>query len=235
MMTFDALFTRHVGLSVDKQLCLAEVVGDLRWSFDMDAGKLHFGTTHSFDVQILGTQSDHSQTWLWAWANEQSGIPKPLLRAVGRILEYGRQHGVTEFTTPEIPINHDGGHRLALVATGLVGADCYYRGPYEGGAVFLLLNGAEPVRRKASVSAQHLVNSFLQAISSYEVKDQRAALEAYLRVKGYVFTSTADVLVATRTTGERLSAEFDSLARLSKMTADIKPSPRRPWWKLWSS
>ena len=36
---------------------------------------------HVFRMQVLGTYSETEQSWLWAWANKQSGIPEQFLEA----------------------------------------------------------------------------------------------------------------------------------------------------------
>lgn len=69
------LFCCQAAISFGKQLFLAELVGSSDWHFDMPSGLLSFSDKYQWHAQILGTEADDSQTWLWAWANEASSIP----------------------------------------------------------------------------------------------------------------------------------------------------------------
>ena len=60
----------------DRQLLFAELVADLPWAYDLQTGTLSFGDSYQWHAEILGTESEESGTWLWAWANEGSDIPK---------------------------------------------------------------------------------------------------------------------------------------------------------------
>src|SRR5919108_6022775 len=66
---FLAFLAEHGLIAFDRQLRLAEVVGERDWQLDQDRGVLTFGDDISLDAQILGSASDRSGTWLWAWAN----------------------------------------------------------------------------------------------------------------------------------------------------------------------
>ena len=52
------------------------MVEGLGWSCDMLEGKLTYGDNQVFDIQVIGTYSENEKSWLWAWANTQSGIPE---------------------------------------------------------------------------------------------------------------------------------------------------------------
>ena len=105
----------------------------------MQAGLLKFETFQT-PVQVLGTVSEYSHTWLWSWANSESNIPDGLLTAALQLQEKGRALELSELVEPEFDVDpFHKGHALAMAATGVLGAAAYYRGPYEGGAVFLLI------------------------------------------------------------------------------------------------
>ena len=75
----------HVFRVLENQFRLYQFLGTHEWSFDMEAGRFTFVNSETKEVlarcpvQILGTESKESNTWLWAWANEASQIPDPLL------------------------------------------------------------------------------------------------------------------------------------------------------------
>ena len=71
----------HSCASFDKQLHLSEVVGDSDWHFDVGKGLLSFNADHSWDAQVLGTESEATHTWLWSWANTASNLPPEVIEA----------------------------------------------------------------------------------------------------------------------------------------------------------
>src|SRR5258707_74309 len=138
-MEFKDLFDQHGALAYEKQRHLADVVGDRSWRFDLSTGLLTFDDLR-LPIQMLGTVSESSDTWLWAWANLASNIPNRLLEACTALQAIGRELKVLELTEPELYVErYSRGHLLAMVATGLLEGAAYYRGPYDGGAAFFLI------------------------------------------------------------------------------------------------
>ena len=148
MTTMHALFDEHAGLALSKQRDLVKRIGDWDWGFDMGAGTMTF-TKRGFlgigrksvstSCQILGSESEEASTWLWAWANTESGIPSKLLRASESLRALGERFRIDELGTPELPLDKWDGHRIAMIAAGSRECAGYYRGPYPGGAIFVLL------------------------------------------------------------------------------------------------
>jgi hypothetical protein len=130
------LFYHHAIASFDKQRRLAELVGEEDWHFNMASGLLSFGQHLHFQAQVLGTESDHDRSWLWAWANEGSHIPPSLLQAALRIKALGEEQQIHELITPLLQLGDLDGHTLAVFGSGICQANAYYRCPYEGGAAF---------------------------------------------------------------------------------------------------
>ena len=234
MTSLTSLLSQHGVASLDKQKCLADVIGNADWQFNMDAGQLTFGGQYVFPVQILGTESHQSHTWLWGWANAASAIPEPLLRAAKQLQAYGEQHDVPEFTGPQQTLDAVSGHLLCMIACGLCEADCYYRGPYAGGAAFMLLSAPEVRQRSDDTALRfiHVYNEFLIQFSC----DHRQALVSYADYKRFLVSEEGSVVVCTSPHGEAVRASFDSLGRLagieSKVTAAPPPpaAEKKPWW-----
>lgn len=63
------LLMEHGLPALDKQLHLNDLVGEADWLVNQDAGTITFGGEKVCPAQVLGTQSDASGTWQWAWAN----------------------------------------------------------------------------------------------------------------------------------------------------------------------
>jgi hypothetical protein len=177
------LFHRHVAFSFDKQLQLAELVGQLNWSFNKPTGLLSFGDRYKWHVQILGTEAYGRNTWLWAWANQASNIPAKQLEASMTMKALGEEQAITEFTTPELPLGEINGHMLCLIASGVCKANAYYRGPYTGGAAFFLIQDDGFPKRKV-VPLARIVSVFPQVISALEMPGLHEKARFYRRGGG---------------------------------------------------
>lgn len=211
----------YAAASFDKQLQLADLVGDLSWNFDLHSGTLSFGDKHCWQAQVLGTESHVNNTWLWAWANERSNIPPQLLDAALTVKKYGEQHGIPELTEPELPLGDEvNGHMLAMIASGICEADAYYRGPYEGGAVFLLIKD-EKFERHSGNPVLRILHVFPQAISAIDIHDHRVAFVSYLGYYGLKGEPEDNAVVVRQDGKVVIRAEFDELNRLTKLEGTL--------------
>jgi hypothetical protein len=236
MTDLSELLAEYGAASWDKQECLAEFIGDGDWQLDVSAGLITFGGKHTFPVQILGTEGDATGTWLWSWANVQSGLPEPLLAAAKQLQAYGSQNQVRELTESEVSLEVASGHLFSLIASGLCEADAYYRGPYEGGAVFLLLN-ATPLQFLSDDSPLRFIRVFNEFISAFSCRHE-TALRAYAHYKGYSVASQQDDVIVTLPAGAEIHASFDTLGRLAELKSVLNsqnigtPPEKKSWWKL---
>jgi hypothetical protein len=210
-------------VSYDKQDRLADLIGQEAWHFELDSGLLSFGYQYRWHAQILGTASGDSGTWLWAWANSESNIPAHLLTASLALKAYGEQHSIPELTTPQLPLDQIDGHSLALVASGICKANAYYRCPYEGGALFVLIKD-ENFPKCTDLPLQRIVTIFPQAIASLDIPDHRLALAGYLDHYGLSYEQDGDKLVVKEDGEVVLTATFDKQNRLTKLEAKLKPT-----------
>ncbi|MGF1503843.1 MAG: hypothetical protein GYB64_09905 [Chloroflexi bacterium] len=218
MQPIERLFHEHIGLAYDKQVYLADSIGSQhRWQFDLVPGTVTFNGQLTFAVQLLGTQSDEHNTWLWAWANDASGLPDRLLRAARDLKAYGEQHDIAELTTAELPISEMiNGLRLAAVASGLCAAKCFYRGEYDGGALFLLVTDESFVRR-VSDPVLRIERIFPEMLQQFSVADQKLAFAHYLRAYDLTVTHTGNTVRGENTSGGAISGTFEpELTRLER-------------------
>ena len=235
-MDFPQLLTEHGAASLDKQYCLADLVGSGAWQLSVSEGKITFGGRQSFPVQILGSEAEESGTWLWSWANVASNLPASVLQSARQMKAFGEQYGIREFTEPELSLDQVGGHPLSMIASGLCGADAYYRGPYDGGAVFLLLT-APPVKKYADDSPLRFIRIVNDFIAEFPC-DHRSSLLAYAKYKGYPVTKDGDALLTTLPLGAEVRAAFDAQGRLAEMTSTLTQentggaAAKKPWWKI---
>jgi hypothetical protein len=213
-------YERHVLASFDKQLYLSDLVGDLDWRFEMKSGLLSFGDQFHWQAQILGTESEESGTWLWAWANQASGIPAGLLQAAHFMRELGEQHQIPELAEAQLPLGEINGHFLSMLASGECQAAAYYRGPYTGGAAFLLIRD-ERFERRIEDPLLRILSVFPQALEAVEIQNHKNALVGYLHYYGLMSQSAGNTILVKE--GERtvLTASFDEQNRLMNLEGTV--------------
>lgn len=225
---FEDAYLRYVAIAFDKQLNLGDLIGNRNWGFDMDSGLLTFASQGIgdqpivFDVQILGTASEQSSSWLWPWANKS--IEENLATDS---LFVSEQAGISEFPHSQFAIDfgQSDEHRITMVSVGILSqlarCDAYYRGPYEGGAAFFLLKDSR--LQLAPPSATHIATFFPQLISSLPLSNHRAAFFGYLEQLQVEGQSDGQNITA-RIGSSDLTAQFDNLNRLSNLHVVARPT-----------
>ena len=91
-------FEKTVFVSLEKQNGLFRRLGEHILDLDLDTGLARFSADAAFPFQLLGTESDNTLTWLWAWAEEQPEVSEDLLRSSRDLKAWGAREAVPEFT-----------------------------------------------------------------------------------------------------------------------------------------
>lgn len=213
---------KYALVSLEKQEKLARLTdGQLVVDFDLDAGRLRFSEGLEFRFQVLGTESDNTLNWLWAWAEEQEDLKPDLLTSSLQMKEWGAKAGIPEFTVPSVDLEKADGHLLSLIASEVCAASCYYQDSYDGGASFLLLFGGE-LERQPGFDVAGLSRQFSNLITLYEL-NHRNAFVSYLRAKGLPFTEQGTVMDLELESGENARLEFDSAGSLKTINGRNLP------------
>ncbi len=234
---FQAALARHIGSAYARQQALADVLGERGWRVDLGEGRVRFGEDLSFPLQLLGTAAEASASWLWAWANTASDLPPALLTEAQALRMHGEREGIEELAAPSSALDEDGGHQIALLA-GALRARCYYRAPYDGGALFFLLEDVPDAVVAPCDDARVL--RLLGELPMQFALDHRAMSEGLLGDQGYTLQRDTTQTVASR--GDtRIVLEFDAQARLTRVqgqlaaaqaAAAVTPKPV-PAWQFW--
>jgi hypothetical protein len=212
MNKLTAYLEQYALLSLEKQEKLATLVNEHTSELDLGSGKIIFDNRLEVPFQVLGTESDNTLTWLWAWAEEHTEIPEDLVTSSLQLKDWGKQEGIEEFTIPSVDLSRADGHVLSLISSQISSASGYYRSLYEGGAVFVLVF-SEVVDRQPPFGLDGLSRQFADLISQYEFH-HRNALVSYLRANNLSFTEKGPFVSAKLVTGEKLIVEFDGQGRL---------------------
>ncbi|HEY6010660.1 MAG TPA: hypothetical protein VIX18_04240 [Nitrospirota bacterium] len=215
MRSLTDCLEQYALIALEKQDKLEFLIGEHTYELNLDAGKIRFNDDLEFPLQLLGTESDNTLSWLWAWSDEQIEMPGELLRAAQQLRDWGTREGLTEFTVPSVDLDAADGHVLAMISTEISGASCYYRDAYEGGAAFILLFDKR-IDSQPSFDPARLSRRFPDLASRYDF-NHRNALLSYLRIKGLSPTETDGLIIAALESGESLSARFDRNGRLIEL------------------
>lgn len=208
MSTVNEYFEQFAMVSLEKQAKFDRLTGEHFAEFDIDAGILRIDNELAFPFQVLGTQSDNTLTWLWAWSEEHADVQPDLLTAAMKLKEWGLKNGIEEFYIPEVDIQRADGMMISLIAAEVGKASCFYRDAYEGGAVFVLLSGTG-IDRQPDFELSGFLRSFANIVSLYDF-NHRNALLSYLRIKGLPFVEDSAMITGRLGSGEEIRMAFSS-------------------------
>lgn len=224
---FEALFLQHAAASLDKQLQIADFVGEgWSWQIDTETGTLALtmkdGRQAEVPIQVLGSESQISNTWLWAWANKESNLPPNIVTSAENLRHYGEENHISQFTEAKLPLHEITGELISMVAAGMSNAGGYFRGPYQGGAVFLLIEQM-PALPQPPHPLSRITAVFPQLTAGYSISNHMAALQAYARYYGFDTKVEGNRLNASHPQFGELVADFDEAHRMTNLQSTMKP------------
>lgn len=89
------------------------------------------------DIQVAGTWSPNSESWMWGWENES--IPESAVSRLTAIAERGREKDVESLQAFAVECDEAGAWGLAALAADIVDAECVYRAGNARNRAYLLL------------------------------------------------------------------------------------------------
>ena len=214
-VTIQELYNQSIALSLEKQEIFDELVKDLGWSCDMLEGKVTFGDDKVYDIQVLGTYSENEKSWLWAWANNQSGIPEKFLQTSQAVQALGKAYNIEDFIAPKLEMDSDPGIYFATIASVMAKESCYLALPFKGITVYVTITSDEvesKVRTAPALLCSHF--SFIAANYSFPHK---YSLYFYLKNKGYEVELPGNNIIAQKGEDQILGI-FDLKGRLMKIS-----------------
>lgn len=219
IINYDTLLEKYAGIAFEKQYNLSEVIGDNDWQIDMESGLISFGGNLSFPMQILGSYTFESNTWLWGWANEASNIPANLLEEANNLKQLGEDYNIEFLSMPKYKMEPTDVHSLGLIASGKFASSAYYAGNYGNGILLVTLKG-ESIDTIEYNEHARILSVFPELISVFAVNHKRT-FENYLLSKGYVLKETENSLIAEKG-GNIITAKFDEKNRLVTINGEIR-------------
>lgn len=208
-----SLLSLSAGAAIARQNKLGElVVGENGWNIDVRNRRIRFGE-REFDCGIIGSESHYDGTWLWGWANTESNLPENVFapsRRAKRALPECEEFQTAKFGLDEIRT----GHNLSMITIMVSEKNaCYYRCPYEGGAVFAQIEGL-PDEVFAPISLNELVKTYVEIIGSLYC-DHKLLAAGLLHANGYGFEDGENSLF---TAGEQeLRLDFEEIEGINRV------------------
>ena len=170
------------------------VVRDRNWNVDFSQGYIAFGED-KYPVQFIGSESSSSNTWMWGW-NNINHFPEKLIALSDEALKNGKEWNLDPLRVPQFDLNDVfNGHNLSIVACGISKDNyCYYRGPHDGGAVFMAV-GNVPKEVYSPVNISEFADLTVRCIQQYPI-DHKIFVESLLQWNGTKYDWDKDTLVA---------------------------------------
>lgn len=207
--TLKDLLCDYAGLAFDRQCFALDRLGEHDFSWDLDAGFITLAGAR-YRMQALGTTSEADNSWSWAWAPTDQPLPAAVTADSRKVQNFGKSRSVAQLTTPVLPLAGVDPNELALVASGLTNAHLYYRIPFEGGALYVLVNDPS-FGRSTDSPAQRIPQVFRRLLESVRVAPRRTLI-SYMRAFGLEVTEEPTRVVG-RLKGEAVAASFDAAGK----------------------
>lgn len=212
--TDQELIERYGGIVFDKQLDFGDLIGNNNWNINIANGEISFGTDLVFPIQVLGTISHSSQTWLWAWANTKSGLTDKVIQQALELKKYGEDNKINILKNDTFDFSKEDLHLIGTIASGIHNSSAYYICDYGQGAMVVTIK-SDLIDKNRKDNHFRIMTVFPQLISQFDM-NHNLALTNYLTDKGYNISENGIKLTATKN-GDTVTAEFDDQSRLIKL------------------
>jgi len=111
-----------------------------RWHYDLEETTLEFLKDDIprvvASIQVVGTTSRQSGTWLWGWANGY--LPTQATKAIKEVREFGERESVAELTTRSLTDDEYLGWEMTSIAAEILRSKGAYRCPDENGFLYVV-------------------------------------------------------------------------------------------------
>jgi hypothetical protein len=112
-----------------------------RWDYDQETGLLTFSNDGVpaviADIEMIGSLSTVSETWLWSWAN--FSLLANVRARITAVREFGEDKRFPHLTIPKWQADEVLGWEVSAIAAHVLGAKGVYRVPSGSGFLFMAL------------------------------------------------------------------------------------------------
>lgn len=216
--SLEEIIEQNAGLSFEKQIILEEVIGSNAWELDMDKGKIVFGTLE-FPIQIIGSLAFNNNSWMWGWANTQSGMPENLLIQSNQLKAIGEKKNIKELIEGHFDVEEGFEHKIGMMACGLFNSKSYYCANYGQGTLVVTIDDSK-IPEIDKNNFVKIMTGFPRLVSGTEM-NHRNAFQNYLIDRDFKLSVSENRIEGLRNK-KVIVAEFDELNRLKSINGKLK-------------
>ena len=216
MDKWNDVFSANLGkIMAIQTACAKYVVKNRDWNVDFDRGIISFGEDE-YPLQFLGSESNSSNTWLWAWENI-NGFDENIISLAREIKAKGEKLNLEALTTAEIDISDElNGHTLSIVACGLADKNyCYYYGPHSGEAILVAFDGVDE-KVFTPVDAKDFADIVVRCIQQFPL-NHKLFVESFLEWNKTKYEWKENTLIANFKDC-KLEIDFEEKVELARIT-----------------
>jgi len=111
-----------------------------RWDYDLDPGTLTFSREGvpkvRASIQVAGSSSKITNTWLWAWAN--ATLPEKVTQGARIVRSFGQRENLAQLIQERLPDDEHLGWEMTAIAAKVLGAKGAYRCSGDHGFLYVL-------------------------------------------------------------------------------------------------
>lgn len=193
---WQKLFSSCLGKMITMQLaCNQYVVGDDDWQVDFNRGVIRFGE-RIYPIQYIGSESNITETWLWAW-NNINQFDEALLQLAYRTKKCGEEQQIPQLATDELELSDAiTGHNMATIACGMqTEPTCYYRCTHDAGAAYVAFRDM-PKEVYAPIDADNFVEIAVMCLRNYPFLNHRIFIQSFLNWNKTAYSVEDDCIIA---------------------------------------
>lgn len=216
------VLSRCIGVARLRQQKFGEWIGERDWDLDLEQGTLSYGE-NTFSIGVIGSESQTSNTWRWSVDNV-NGFREELIRDVGEFYRSKLLDSLPELKQTTLSVDpFINGHNIASILTISKKGNpaCYYRCPYENGAVYVLVKNI-PSDQFSPVTALEAVHTFQELAASLSLNHQllvEGVFQAYCENAGRD-EQDPNVLFATFPNHSQVFVTFDEQGEIGSVRTE---------------
>ncbi len=219
-LIFWDLFDNFAPLSIDKQRDFEDLTEGIPWSFNLEKGIIMF-EDYTFPMQVYGSFSKSSNTWLWAWENQHLQQTPKIIANSFVLKHLGERFDISHLTVPQYDSNQNELYDLGLIACSMFGQDGFFLADYGQGIMLLTVTFPDEIKDEFDeIGIEREVTVIGEFLEQYEVSNQVDALEAYLYLKGFK-VSIADGELRAEADGKFLKLGFNEDFFLTSLDTEL--------------
>ena len=184
-------------VALEKQRNLFEVTGGLSWNVNMDTEEIIFGENLTFPMQVLGSFSHSSETWLWIWDNKAGGYAESVMKQALLLKQYGEENNIDLLAVGKFDAVPNDLHLIGMIAVEMFNASGYYLGNYGQGTMVVTIK-SDMINKVESEELSRISTVFPELISTFEIKNHKNAFTNYLSQKNYELTFNGNEIKAEK-------------------------------------